>query len=196
MPIHLPRISADIDWEFSSTWGTSSFVQYPLFIVNHPMWNDDHPTWMCPRDTRDQAALLLSSVTVKERIQRKKDPMGDHALSHAFAGSQGVYLIQQVIQYPIMFSGVYPHWQLFAHVYEEDKDFQVSTEGLSWSTVSWRKRHDSLKRKKSGMECSTRFVSTWAGQSSKSLFRTTERKVGKGMVGRALFVAPSLRIDR
>ena len=31
-----PRISGDIDWEFSSTDGTSSFSTYPLFIVDNP----------------------------------------------------------------------------------------------------------------------------------------------------------------
>ncbi|KIM88331.1 hypothetical protein PILCRDRAFT_771158 [Piloderma croceum F 1598] len=35
-----PRIAAVIDWELSSPHATSSFAQYPLFIVDHPAWED------------------------------------------------------------------------------------------------------------------------------------------------------------
>ena len=53
----------------------------------------------------------------------KKDPMGDLPLSSAFARCQGVYLFEQAIQFPIIFSGLYP--QLFAHDYGEDMYFST-----------------------------------------------------------------------
>jgi hypothetical protein len=38
-----PRVTGVIDWEWSSALPTASFAQYPLFIVDHPLWPDDHP---------------------------------------------------------------------------------------------------------------------------------------------------------
>ena len=108
-----PRISAVIDWEFSGTHGTSSFAKYPLFIVDHPLWEEDHP--IRPRNIRDQATF--NSLMCE--TERKKDPAGDLPLSHAFATCQGVYLFEQVFQFPEL----YP--QLFAHIYGEDKDFST-----------------------------------------------------------------------
>jgi hypothetical protein len=51
--------------------------------------------------------------------EMKKDPTGGLPLSRAFANCQGVYLFEQVMQYPLMFSEVYP--LLFAHIYGEDE---------------------------------------------------------------------------
>ena len=107
-----PRISAVIDWEFSCTHGTSSFSQYPLFIVDHPMWDEDHP--LRARNIRDQATF----ISLMREAERKKDPTGDLPLSHAFARCHGVYLFEQSIESEIMFSELYP--QLFAHIYGED----------------------------------------------------------------------------
>ena len=79
-----PRISAVIDWEFC-TFRTSSFSKYPLFIVYHPIWKVDHP--IRAQNIRDQAtfnSLMLEA-------ERKKDPIGNLPLSHAFARCQGVY---------------------------------------------------------------------------------------------------------
>ena len=112
-----PRISAVIDWEFSCTHGTSSFSQYPLFIVDHPQWEDDHP--LRQRNIRDQATF----ISLMREAERKKDPTGDLPLSRAFASCQGVYLFEQSIQFPIMASELYP--QLFAHIYGEDKAFST-----------------------------------------------------------------------
>ena len=110
-----PRISAVIDWEFSCTHGTSSFSQYPLFIVDHPIWDEDHP--LRARNIRDQATF----ISLMREAERKKDPTGDLPLSHAFARCHGLYLFEQSIESEIMFSGLYP--QLFAHIYGEDNDF-------------------------------------------------------------------------
>jgi hypothetical protein len=112
-----PRISAVIDWEFSGTVGTSSFSQYPLFIVDHPQWDDDHP--IRPRNIRDQTTFN----SLMREAERKKDPTGDFPLSRAFARCQGVYLFEQSIQCPIMFTGLYPH--LFAYIYGEDEAFET-----------------------------------------------------------------------
>ena len=67
-----PRISAVIDWEFSCTHGTSSFSQYPLLIVDHPIWDKDH---LFVRNIRDQATF----ISLMREIERKKDPTGDRS---------------------------------------------------------------------------------------------------------------------
>jgi hypothetical protein len=116
-----PRISAVIDWEFSSPHATSSFAQYPLFIVDHPMWEDDNP--LRERNGRDQATF---NVLMRE-AEMKKDPMGGLPLSRAFANCRGVYLFEQAIQFPHMFSAIYP--QLWAYVYGEECDFSADFYG-------------------------------------------------------------------
>jgi len=112
-----PRISAVIDWEFSCTHGTSSFSQYPLFIVDHPAWEDDHP--LRQRNIRDQATF----TSLMREAERKKDPTGDLPLSHAFASCYGVYLFEQSMQSQIMFSELYP--QLFVHIFGKDESFSA-----------------------------------------------------------------------
>ena len=119
-----PRISGVIDWEFSCTRGTSSFSQYPFFIIDHPIWDDDHP--LRARNVRDQATF----ISLMREAERKKDPStSDLPLSHAFAKCHGVYLFEQCIESEIMFSELYP--QLFAYIYgeeEDSKDADFSTE--------------------------------------------------------------------
>ena len=63
-----PRISGVIDWEFSSTDGTSSFSTYPLFIVDNPMW--EHP--LRTRNVRDRATF----ISPMREAERKMDPKG------------------------------------------------------------------------------------------------------------------------
>ena len=122
-----PRISAVIDWEFSCSHGTSSFAQYPLFIVDHPTWEDDHP--LRQRNIRDQATFN----SLMREAERKKDPTGDLPLSHAFERCHGVYLFEQCIHSQIMFSVLYP--QLFAHIYGYGEDEPFSME-YYWTLVA------------------------------------------------------------
>ena len=112
-----PRITAVIDWEFSGTHATSSFAQYPLFIVDHPHWDCDNS--LRQRNVHDQA---IFNVFMRE-AEMKRDPEGGLPLSRAFANCRGVYLFEQAIQFPYMFPQVYP--QLFAHVFGEEKSFSV-----------------------------------------------------------------------
>ena len=112
-----PRIVAVIDWEFSGPYPTSSFAQYPLFVVDHPLWEDDNP--LRQRNVHDQATFIL----LMREAEMKKDSMGGLPLSRAFANCQGVYLFEQALQYPGMFSALYP--QLFAHVYGEERGFSA-----------------------------------------------------------------------
>jgi len=112
-----PCITTVIDWEFSGPYPTSSFAQYPLFIVNHPMWEDDNQ--LCQRNVHDQATFN----SLMREAEMKKDPMGGLPLSRVFANCQGIYLFEQALQYPDMFSALYP--QLFAYVYGEERDFSV-----------------------------------------------------------------------
>jgi Phosphotransferase enzyme family len=65
------QVAGVIDWEFSGTHGTSSFAQHPLFIVDHPQWEDDNP--LRPRSVRDQVTF---NVFMRE-AEMKKDPIGD-----------------------------------------------------------------------------------------------------------------------
>ena len=67
-----PRISGDIDWEFSSTDGTSSFSTYPLFIV-------DNPSITHTKCSGSSNAF----ISLMREAKRKKDPKGDLPLSHA-----------------------------------------------------------------------------------------------------------------
>ena len=67
-----PRISSDIDWEFSSTDGTSSFSTYPLFIV-------DNPSITHTKCSGSSNAF----ISLMREAKRKKDPKGDLPLSHA-----------------------------------------------------------------------------------------------------------------
>jgi hypothetical protein len=50
-----PRVTAVIDWGFSATVATSTFAQYPLFIVDHPVCDDSHP--LRPRNIQGQASF-------------------------------------------------------------------------------------------------------------------------------------------
>ena len=114
-----PRISAAIDWEFSSTEGTSSLSQYPLFIVNHPAWEldseDDHS--LPQRNIRDQATF----TSLMREAERKKDSTGDLPLSHAFSTCHGLYLFEQCMISDIMYSGLYP--ELFSHIHGDGGGF-------------------------------------------------------------------------
>ena len=87
-----PRIAAIIDWEFYSPRATSTFAQYPLFIADHPLWEDDNP--LRKRNVRDQAAFNV----LMQEAEMKKDPVGGLPLSHAFANCQGVYLLEQALR--------------------------------------------------------------------------------------------------
>lgn len=112
-----PRIVGVIDWEFSSTGATSSFAQYPKFIVDHPQWGDDHP--LRSRNARDQAKF----DAFMNEAERRRNPDGDHRLSNAFANCHNIYLFEQCIQYPIYSTVLYP--LLFANVYGEDEDLST-----------------------------------------------------------------------
>ncbi|GBE85653.1 hypothetical protein SCP_0801730 [Sparassis crispa] len=110
-----PVISAVIDWEFSTARPIVSFACYPLFIVDHPFWDDDHP--LRSRNIQDQATFdrLLCEA------EGKADPGSNHLLSRLFSKSKGVYLFGQAIQFPgLILDTVYP--QLFEHIFGEDED--------------------------------------------------------------------------
>ncbi|KIJ41737.1 hypothetical protein M422DRAFT_31690 [Sphaerobolus stellatus SS14] len=110
-----PRITAVIDWEFTSTDPTSTFAQYPLFIVDHPYWNDDHP--LKPRNMQDQATFNR----LMREAESKSDPEGGLPLSQAYETCYGVYLFQQCMSDPAMFNVLYQ--PLFQHIFgEQDKD--------------------------------------------------------------------------
>ncbi|KIM47410.1 hypothetical protein M413DRAFT_199512 [Hebeloma cylindrosporum] len=113
-----PRITGVIDWESSGPTFTTTFAQYPLFIVDHPAWEEeDHP--LRERNIRDQ-------TTFDELIREGeliRNPVSGPRLSHLISNGYGIYLFKQMIQSPrIMFSFLYP--ALFAHVFGEyNEDF-------------------------------------------------------------------------
>jgi hypothetical protein len=110
-----PRISAIIDWEFSSTEPTSSFAQFPLFIVDYPAWQDDHP--QRERNVRDQATF----VSLLRQAENKANM--PHSLSSTYEGCLGVYLFEQCVTDEIMFSCLFR--PLYTLVYGDDREFSV-----------------------------------------------------------------------
>ncbi|KAF9067664.1 hypothetical protein BDP27DRAFT_1296029 [Rhodocollybia butyracea] len=112
-----PRITAIIDWEFSGPDFVSSFALYPLFIVDHPHWDEDHP--LRARNVRDQATfdeLILEA-------ERNRSPTDGPQLSSLISKSSGIYLFQQAMCFPGMYPAVYPLF--FAHVFGDDEDFST-----------------------------------------------------------------------
>ncbi|KAJ3856697.1 hypothetical protein EV368DRAFT_31824 [Lentinula lateritia] len=110
-----PRITSVIDWEFSGPDFVSSFAQYPLFIVDHPHWKDDNP--LRERNIRDQATF---DQLIRE-AERSRNLVNDNVkLSRLISNSHGIYLFQQAMYYPGMYSSMYP--LLFAHVFGDDDD--------------------------------------------------------------------------
>ncbi|KAH0838880.1 hypothetical protein J3R83DRAFT_7307 [Lanmaoa asiatica] len=109
-----PRITAIIDWDDTATVSTSSFAQYPFFIVDHPDWPEDEP--LRPRNVRDQASFnrLLA------KAEREKFPDTAPALSRAFANCQGLYLFEQCISDEYMYNSLF--WELVGHVFGPDPD--------------------------------------------------------------------------
>ena len=95
-----PRISAVIDWEFTSTEATSCFAQYPLFIVDDPLWDVNHP--LKSRNLKDQSTF---NDLIREAEGRLL-PDGDLPLSQAFQKCQVVYLFQQCILHRESSSGL------------------------------------------------------------------------------------------
>ena len=90
-----PRISGIIDWENTTTEGTSIFAQYPLFIVDHPVWEDGHP--LKERNLRDQR---LFDRLVKEAEDSEGTSLTHVRIAEAFASCQGVCYVMQCLQFP------------------------------------------------------------------------------------------------
>ncbi|TFK41658.1 hypothetical protein BDQ12DRAFT_765143 [Crucibulum laeve] len=114
----LLHITAVIDWEFTVTNPTSSFARYPLFIVNHPYWDVDHS--LKTRNVKDQATFNQLMLASESRLHPGEEPF----LSWAFATCHGLYLFEQCIQDPMMFSALYD--DLFQHIfceYDEKESF-------------------------------------------------------------------------
>ncbi|KAG8946599.1 hypothetical protein FRC03_001333 [Tulasnella sp. 419] len=107
-----PRISGVIDWEWSRTLPTSSVAQYPLFIVDNPHWEPDDP--MRERNVRDQETF----IKVMREAESRFSPGGDFPITRAFQSSYGVYLFEQVVQYPILYNTLFP--KVVDYIYGED----------------------------------------------------------------------------
>jgi hypothetical protein len=106
-----PRISAVIDWELSGPDFATTFAYYPLFIVDHPLWDDDHP--LRQRNIRDQATfdeLILEA-------ESKRGPVCGPPLSHLISNGYPIYLFCQAIEGEFE---LYPH--LFAYAFGDDSD--------------------------------------------------------------------------
>ncbi|KAF8520306.1 hypothetical protein JB92DRAFT_3141497 [Gautieria morchelliformis] len=110
-----PCITALIDWEFSCTLPTSSFAQYPIFIMDHPAWDDDDPRRQ--RNVLDRETFEKLFRQVEARVY----PSSRSTLTDTFASSKGVYLFEQMIQYPEFYSEFYP--QFLEHVFGQNSDW-------------------------------------------------------------------------
>jgi aminoglycoside phosphotransferase (APT) family kinase protein len=109
-----PRITAVIDWEFSGPEFATDFAQYPLFIVDHPDWEEDNP--LRKRNIQDQNTfdeIILEA-------ERNRNPVGGLPLSRLISNSYGIYLFQQAIYFPYTYNVTYP--QLFKHVFGDDDE--------------------------------------------------------------------------
>jgi hypothetical protein len=102
-----PRITAIIDWEFSSTTATSIFAQYPLFIVNNPSIplleereqesreqraKREERKRLHARNLRDQAKFKFFI----KRAKRQNKPFAAQ-LKLAFARCRNSYLLEQCV---------------------------------------------------------------------------------------------------
>ncbi|KIM81442.1 hypothetical protein PILCRDRAFT_501832 [Piloderma croceum F 1598] len=108
-----PRITAVIDWDLTTTVPTSSFAQYPLFIVDHPAWKDEEP--LRARNIRDQSAF----DKFMQEAELTRNPAGGQPLSRAFANCLGVYLFEQSLCSSDGSASVLLT-QLFKHVFGDD----------------------------------------------------------------------------
>ncbi|TFK35483.1 hypothetical protein BDQ12DRAFT_318471 [Crucibulum laeve] len=97
----LPCISAVIDREFTTTFPTSGFAHYPLFIVDHPFLDDDHP--LKTRNVQDQATFDRLMLASESRLHPR-----------------GPYLFQMCMQDPMMFNVLYE--DLFDYIFGEDDE--------------------------------------------------------------------------
>ena len=109
-----PRITAVIDWEYSGPEFATNFAQYPLFIVDHPAWEDDNP--LRKRNVQDQHTF----DEIMLEAERNRNPVGGLPLSRLISNSYGIYLFQQAIYFPYTYSVTYP--QLFKHVFGDDDE--------------------------------------------------------------------------
>jgi len=90
---HGPTISGVIDWDESEVQGTSFFAQPPLFIVDHPMWDEDDP--LIKRNQVDQKTFLQ---LIKDAEARRL-PENRGRLHTAYRESKGIYLCDQIINH-------------------------------------------------------------------------------------------------
>jgi len=114
-----PRVTAVIDWEFTATVSTFTFAQYPLFIVDHPVWDDNHP--LRPRNIRDQASF--DKIMHEAELERNPEGNGQQPISHPFSNCRAVYLFEQAFSNPILHAKLFD--QLFELIYGDDEDFSV-----------------------------------------------------------------------
>jgi hypothetical protein len=95
------------DLEFSGPDFATSFAQYSLFIVDHPFWDEDQATF---------GKLLLEAEPIRP-------PVSGLQLSRLISNSYGIYLFEQAMEFPDMYSSVYP--LLFTHVSGEDENLSA-----------------------------------------------------------------------
>jgi hypothetical protein len=112
----LPRITAIIDWESSATSSTITFAQYPLFIVDHPAWDDEGP--LRERKLLSMISYLKQGTTWIQQAASR---------FHAFANRYGVYLFQQCMQDPLACTVLYDGF--FAHAYGKEMEFSADYYG-------------------------------------------------------------------
>ena len=156
-----PQVTAVIDWEFSATVATSTFAQYPLFIVDHPAWDDNHP--LRPRNIRDQASF----DKFMHEAELKRNPDGGQPLSRAFANCLAVYSFEQALSDPILHAKLFK--QLFELIYGDDgDDFSVyyyralmskgvlkkETQRFENEAAVWREASDTLAELNIGRDLS------------------------------------------
>ena len=68
-------LSGLIDWDYSGLYFAADFATYPLFIIDHPAWNEDNP--LRKRNIQDQNTF--NEIILE--AERNRNPVGGLPLS-------------------------------------------------------------------------------------------------------------------
>jgi hypothetical protein len=143
-----PRISSIIDWDDTKTLCTSSFVQPPCFIIDHPLADPDDPKTqtMSRRNARDRE--VFKRFLQEEEL--KLFPNSPIKLSRAHENWEQVYLFEQCIGGGIMYSAL---WDQLVDCIVGDEDAHINYIGeLIESGIIKHVREEMEKKESNGTE--------------------------------------------
>jgi len=113
-----PRITGVIDWEFSGPTFATTLAQYPLFIVGTT-------TIRCANGTYGISSHSMNAFAKRSVHNICSNSVGGPPLSRLISDSYGIYLFQQMMQYPVTQSVFYPLFFVRVFGKDVDEDFPV-----------------------------------------------------------------------